>query len=385
MRAVEDAIARQVLHGGDLPTNLLELGAVSEPMLTVILAETFSLDPAPAGRLPAPPEHVLRVIPGDLAVRHGVFPLELKERTLVLATAEPLSNVVEDDLGFALDVSIKQLAAPLVRVRQAIAEHYGIPLDRRLSRLVAKLDGRRDPSPSALPPDRDAFPLRPPRPISIPVPSFGTSVPSTHPGEERSPRGEPVQVPVIPQSAPVPQGLGAPVERPGTRTEPLPAVPRAVSSAPPKPAPEAPPPPPSAESVPYVSKRPTVPGMPMIRAALPAPDMPPAAEVPSDAAADKGTRRKGSFTPEKAQEELSAAATTDAVLEVFFTFAVQFFEYATSPRAATRPGPAQGGPSSPASASRLISRAAWPRCESAARRSSARSEGRGSTLIWCGI
>src|SRR5262245_53665740 len=204
MRAVEDAIARQVLHGGDLPTNLLELGAVSEPMLNIVLSESFNLDPAPAGRLPPPPEQVLRVIPGDLALRHGVFPLELKDRVLVLATAEPLSNVVEDDLGFALDVSIKQLAAPLVRVRQAIAEHYGIALDRRLSRLVAKLDGRRDPSPSAESPNKDVFPLKPPRPISIPVPGFGTGVRSAPP-DAAPPQAEAAQVPVIPQSARLPQ------------------------------------------------------------------------------------------------------------------------------------------------------------------------------------
>src|SRR5262245_1312307 len=203
MRAVEDAIARQVLHGGDLPTNLLELGAVSEPMLNIVLSESFNLDPAPAGRLPAPPEQVLRVIPGDLALRHGVFPLELRDRMLVLATAEPLSNVVEDDLGFALDVSIKQLAAPLVRVRQAIAEHYGIPLDRRLSRLVATLGGRSDPSPStAPPPGHDLFPLKPPRPISIPVPGFATGVPSTAPDAPSgaSPAGA-SPLPVIPPSA----------------------------------------------------------------------------------------------------------------------------------------------------------------------------------------
>src|SRR5262245_17274873 len=206
MRAVEDAIARQVLHGGDLPTNLLELGAVSEPMLNIVLSESFNLDPAPAGRLPPPPEQVLRVIPGDLALRHGVFPLELRDRTLVLATAEPLSNVVEDDLGFALDVSIKQLAAPLVRVRQAIAEHYGIALDRRLSRLVAKLEGHHDPSPSTVPPAADLFPVKPVRPISIPVPSFGTGVPLGDPDEERLAASSPSRA-TIPMSVPLPEGL----------------------------------------------------------------------------------------------------------------------------------------------------------------------------------
>src|SRR5205807_865945 len=86
MRAVEDAIARQVLHGGDLPTNLLELGAVAEPVLTATLAECFALDPAPAGRLPLAPAAVARLIPGDLAARHSIYPLELRDRELWVAT-----------------------------------------------------------------------------------------------------------------------------------------------------------------------------------------------------------------------------------------------------------------------------------------------------------
>ena len=49
MRAVENAISRQVLHGGDLPTNLLELGAVNEPALARVLGESIGLEPAAAG------------------------------------------------------------------------------------------------------------------------------------------------------------------------------------------------------------------------------------------------------------------------------------------------------------------------------------------------
>ena len=38
MRDVEEALARQVLYGGDLATNLLELAAVSEAALTRLQA-----------------------------------------------------------------------------------------------------------------------------------------------------------------------------------------------------------------------------------------------------------------------------------------------------------------------------------------------------------
>ena len=43
MRAVEDAIARQVFHGGDLITNLLEIGGVREETLMPVVAESLGL------------------------------------------------------------------------------------------------------------------------------------------------------------------------------------------------------------------------------------------------------------------------------------------------------------------------------------------------------
>ncbi|WP_437320494.1 hypothetical protein [Sorangium sp. So ce385] len=160
MRVVEEAIARQVLHGGDLATNVLELGAVSERELTALLAESLGLPPA-VGRLrPASPD-VLRTIPAELAVQHRVFPLDVRtgvdsaaagasqpEPTLVIATAEPLAPAVAEQLSFSLGVNLRQLAAPLVRIRQALAEHYGAALERRLSRLVKQLDARAEPSPA---------------------------------------------------------------------------------------------------------------------------------------------------------------------------------------------------------------------------------------------
>ena len=47
MRQVEEALARQVIYGGDLVTNLLEVARVDEAVLTGLLAESMRLSPAP--------------------------------------------------------------------------------------------------------------------------------------------------------------------------------------------------------------------------------------------------------------------------------------------------------------------------------------------------
>ena len=362
MRAVEDAIARQVLHGGDLPTNLLELGAVTEATLTAILAESAGLDPAPTGRLEAPSPAVLRLIPVDLALRHAIFPIAQPGRVLIVATAEPLSAAVQDDLGFALDLEIATRIAPLVRVRQALSEHYGVPLDRRFERLVARLEGLRDPNPSAMPPpEAEGYRVRPPRTISVPAPSFGTGVSSppapleprdapSPPASLRAPRGRLEDVPAM--KTPFKSALAPPLvpvfadegggglaldeltplapelhdprgSRRPSKTAPMPSAPPA---APPGTAPEPPP------AVAIVSAR-----SPEGTHALAGWVRHEMNNERASALLDKtrtelrpalrSARRKGPFTAAMAEEELESAATTDAVLDVVFAFSAQFFEY----------------------------------------------------------
>ncbi|WP_433936107.1 hypothetical protein AB3662_15525 [Sorangium cellulosum] len=226
MRVVEEAIARQVLHGGDLATNVLELGAVRERDLTALLAESLGLPPA-VGRLrPASPE-VLRVVPVDLAVEHRVFPLDVRmdleaaaigapqpEATLVIATAEPLAPAVAEKLSVALGVSLRQLAAPLVRIRQALAEHHGIALDRRMSRLVKQLDARAEPSlTEAVESSAAAAAALPPRAPPPPASPAGSaaSVDAASPagGEAAAPAGAQEAAPAADVDATPPAGVDA--------------------------------------------------------------------------------------------------------------------------------------------------------------------------------
>ncbi|NUP08684.1 MAG: hypothetical protein HOW73_21760 [Polyangiaceae bacterium] len=137
---VEQAIARQVIHGGDLVTNLLEVSPPCEHSLTRVLAESLGIPSVPPGRLPAPDNDVLDIVPVETALRYGIFPLRLSNKTLVIATSERLKPTALHDLAYALGLDISQVAAPLIRIREGIAAHYGVPLEPRQLRLVQKLD-----------------------------------------------------------------------------------------------------------------------------------------------------------------------------------------------------------------------------------------------------
>jgi len=164
VRDVEEALARQAMYGGDLVTNLLELSAVSEAELARLLAESHEVGAAPAGELPASSSDVLRLVPKDLARRFGLYPLQQNGDALLVAVSEPLPSEVESDLSFSLGLRIEQCIALAVRVQQALARDYGLPLEQRAERILAKLAGRPDPNPSVAP-----GPPSPPTPPAPPV------------------------------------------------------------------------------------------------------------------------------------------------------------------------------------------------------------------------
>jgi hypothetical protein len=308
MRAVEDAISRQVLHGGDLPTNLLELGAVSEQQLAWVLGESLGLEAAPAGPLPPPEPVALRMVPGELALRHGIFPLAVEGKTLVVATSEPLTAGVGEDLRFALEAEVRGVAAPLVRIRQALGAYCGIPVDRRFARLLAKLDGKPDPQPSSRPPA--ARVARPARSEGPPLGAFGTGVP---PAPALAPATRTLvpgldAVALIPASPELPRiGLGPYGDDTAT------ALASAAGASWPAAAigPTAPSPPPSAPA----------PAAPSVRQHF-------VRRAPPRSAPAPRPRRRGPFTAAMAEQELESATASDAVLDAFFDFALQYFEYA---------------------------------------------------------
>lgn len=224
MADVEEALARQVLYGGDLSTNLLEAAAVSEDKLIGVLAQCMGTKPAPIGELPKPDETTLRLVPADLVTRHGVYPMQLSPRELVLAVSEILPPDVEADLAATLGLSILQRAAPLVRVRQAIARDYGVPLEQRLHRLVAKLEGKLEVPHARKVMDRQAVAtLSLPRPATFPPAALPSEIP--HRLGIPGPARVPTLVPQADRRGGAPWASGEPSAQDASSTVPEPITP----------------------------------------------------------------------------------------------------------------------------------------------------------------
>jgi hypothetical protein len=279
MRQVEEALARQVIYGGDLVTNLLEVAHVDEAVLTRLLAESMHLVPGPVGELPVAAERVRALVPPEMAAQRAVVPLELDGERLVLAVTEPMPSDLEEQLAFALGMTIEQRAAPAVRVKQAIARMYGVPLERRMQRLLARISGEAAASGSTPPLGAAPAVMEPPRPPSAPPPGRVTTA----------------------RDFPAGPAVGPPVVTPGVSSSELLLPPADASEGPDS----APP------SIEIIEERRT--GL-LQR------------EVPHSVRAAR--RRRGPVTFETARREAEEAADRDALLDLFFDFARQFFDYA---------------------------------------------------------
>jgi hypothetical protein len=358
LRDVEEALARQVLYGGDLATNLLEQApGMDERALTALLAETQQLPAAPSGPLPRGTAEALSLVPGDVALRHGVYPLEKAGSHLIVAVSEAIKPDVEQDLAFGLGVTIEQRVAPLIRVKQAICRDYGLQLDRRSHRVLAKLEGRPDPSPSLTPaplvgtPDIASLP-RPPSipPLGLPAPtdmgplyatSLRSAIPALRPLPQVTIREPEADTPTAARAgtsvydrltAPAPPeamgggvvptptlradagGLSGPPIRIGSESA-LPAIggerTKRISSMPP------------GSSAGSPARRAGASG----RHSVHRTDLGVWSAESKQAERRPRTRHKGPYTAAAAEEDLLNADSRDTVLTALFDFTCQYFEY----------------------------------------------------------
>src|SRR5215510_2273564 len=102
VRQIEDAIARQVLEGGELDTALLELDATAENVLNAYCAASVRLPAVSREEVMGVDEATLSLIAKEHAARFGVIPITHDANTLVVATYQALHEASRKELGDAV-------------------------------------------------------------------------------------------------------------------------------------------------------------------------------------------------------------------------------------------------------------------------------------------
>jgi len=93
------ALQEQKTSGMRLGYSLVKLGFVQETEITKMLARQYRMPAVDLARFEVDPK-IVKMIPGDVALKHLVLPLKREGRTLTVAMADPTNVTVLDDLKF---------------------------------------------------------------------------------------------------------------------------------------------------------------------------------------------------------------------------------------------------------------------------------------------
>jgi len=154
---LEQALQGQVVNGGRLGTNLVELGLLELDQLAEHLAAVSDLPIAPAEWVETPDPKAILVLPRDIAERHAVLPLYVEDTTLHVAMLNPDNARQLGALARATGHSIRPYLLPELRLLYALERHLGIARPVRFVNVAKKLERVR----------REAAALRDDRPEEV--------------------------------------------------------------------------------------------------------------------------------------------------------------------------------------------------------------------------
>lgn len=149
---LDEALKYQVIFGGKLGTNLIEMGILEEDDIARALSQQYRVPTPTTDEVMNVEPQVLALLPRELVEQHNVVPLKLEGRRLTLLMPDPANFKLIDDLAFRTGLIIKPVVAAEVRLILALEKHYNIGRDRRYIHVTKKIVTKR-PVPVAAPPE----------------------------------------------------------------------------------------------------------------------------------------------------------------------------------------------------------------------------------------
>ncbi len=138
---VEEAIQRQVIYGGSLGTNLLEMAALSEAELDQALAAASGLPAADAELITGYDPEAHKLFPRRMVERFRMVPAARRDGSLVLLVPEEAPDAETlKELSYMLGLGLELQVVSELRYVQALDLQLSIPMRPRFRNLQRKLD-----------------------------------------------------------------------------------------------------------------------------------------------------------------------------------------------------------------------------------------------------
>jgi len=152
-KQLEEGIHNQVIFGGRLGTNLVELGYLDEQTLTKWLAKKHGVPTVNWNSLNRIKPSVLKLFTKKLAKITESFPIKEEGKDLYVVMADPDNLEWIQQISFATGKKVKPLVLPEVRVFDLLTRFYNIGRELRYINLAMMYKVKEEEKPS----DQPAF------------------------------------------------------------------------------------------------------------------------------------------------------------------------------------------------------------------------------------
>ena len=134
------ALERQVIYGGRLGTNFIELGYLTEESLVKFLGKVFDVPYADPKAFEGIKREIVDTITPEMAERYLVIPIDREPKRLHLAMVNPTDLRVIDEIRFITGFEIVPYIASELRLLYALERYFGIQRPVRFISIIS--DGR---------------------------------------------------------------------------------------------------------------------------------------------------------------------------------------------------------------------------------------------------
>ena len=152
---LEEAIQAQVIYGGKLGTNLVELDYINMAKLSKALSRKFNLPALNNALLNSCSKEVIQILDKTLAHKYRCIPLSIDGSKLKVVMEDPTDLSAIDEISFITGKRIIPYVAPELVLISLLEKHYGIQRDLRYIRITQKdsqtLHKPASPSPKQAP------------------------------------------------------------------------------------------------------------------------------------------------------------------------------------------------------------------------------------------
>ncbi len=135
------ALERQVVFGGRIGTNIVELGILKEEDLSRFLSEHLKVPGVSATELTGVDEDTISSFTGKIAEKYKAVPFRKEKNRLHIAMMDPRNFQAMEDLRFLTGYDIIPYVASELRLLYALERFYGIKRDLRFISILDQQAG----------------------------------------------------------------------------------------------------------------------------------------------------------------------------------------------------------------------------------------------------